>query len=85
MSIIWQKIFLATKLKEFSDAAKKSNEHMKTVQNLTSLNPGIRGGIPGGFPIYGWYAPFCFPNWASKFFVDALSLELYPEMHAKIM
>ena len=85
MSIIWQKLFLATKRKEFLDAAKKSNEYMKTVQNLASSNPGIRGGIPGAFPIYGWYAPFCFPNWAAKFFVDALMLELYPEMHAKIM
>ena len=85
MSIIWQKLFLATKQKEFSDAAKKSNEYMKSVQNLTSLNPGIRGGIPGAYPIYGWYAPFFYPNWAAKFFVDALLLELYPEMQAKIM
>ena len=85
MSIIWQKLFLVTKQKEFSDAARKSNEYMKTVQSLTSLNPGIRGGIPGAFPVYGWYAPFCFPNWAAKFFVDALMLEMYSEMHAKIM
>lgn len=48
---------------------------MKTTQNLKSLNSGIRGGIPGAFPIYGWYAPFSFPNWAAKFFVDSLMLE----------
>ena len=35
----------------------------------------IKGAIPGAFPIYGWYAPFCYPNWAAKFFVDSLLLE----------
>ncbi len=58
---------------------------MKKVQNLTSSNIGIRGGIQGAFPIYGWYAPFCVINWATKFFADALLLELYPEIHIKIV
>ena len=35
----------------------------------------IKGAIPGAFPIYGWYTPFCYPNWAAKFFVDSLLLE----------
>lgn len=84
MAIIWHKLFLATKKKEFLDAAKKANQYMRTMQDMSSLNPGIKGGIPGAFPIYGWYAPFCFPNWAAKFFVDALMLEKHPEMHAKM-
>jgi len=75
MSIVWQKLFLETKNKRFLEAAKKSNMYMKSVQNTTSSNSGIRGGIPGAFPIYGWYAPFSFPNWAAKFFIDALMLE----------
>ena len=58
---------------------------MKKMQNLASLNKAIRGGIPGAFPIYGWYAPFCFINWGAKFFVDALVLELKPQMHKKII
>ena len=85
MSIIWQKLFIATKEQKFLDAAKKSNYYMKTIQNLNSSNPGIKGGIPGAFPIYGWYAPFCFPNWAAKFFADALMLEINPKMHEKII
>ena len=85
MSIIWQKLFIATKNQKFLDAAKKSNAYMKSVQILNSSNAGVKGGIPGAFPIYGWYAPFCFPNWAAKFFVDALLLELNPQMHTKII
>lgn len=85
MSIIWQKLFTATKDKRFLDAAKKSNSFMKSMQNLNSPNPGIKGGIAGAFPIYGWYAPFSYPNWAAKFFVDALMLEIHPEIHQKII
>jgi len=75
MSIIWQKIYMITKDEKFLDAAKKSNAFMKSVQDINSPNPAIRGAIPGAFPIYGWYAPLCFPNWAAKFFADALMLE----------
>jgi uncharacterized protein YyaL (SSP411 family) len=32
------------------------------------------GAIPGSFPIWGRYEPFAFPNWATKFFCDALML-----------
>ena len=75
MAIIWQKLYMITKDKKFLIAAKNSNNYVKTMQNLASSNAGIRGGIPGASPIYGWYAPFCYPNWAAKFFVDALMLE----------
>ena len=33
---------------------------------------GIRGGVAGSAPIGGAYIPFAFPNWAAKFFIDAL-------------
>lgn len=85
MSIIWQKLFIITKNRKFMEAAKKSNYYMKSIQNINSANRNIRGAIPGAFPIYGWYAPFSYPNWAAKFFVDALMLELKPEIHAKII
>ena len=75
---------MITKEEEFLNAAKKSNAFMKTVQNLATSNIGIKGAIPGAYPIYGWYAPFCYPNWAAKFFIDALLLELYPKIHTKI-
>ena len=30
------------------------------------------GAIAGSFPIYGRYAPLQYPNWATKFFIDAI-------------
>ncbi|MDC3169385.1 hypothetical protein OA853_03375 [Prochlorococcus sp. AH-716-E17] len=32
----------------------------------------IEGGIPGSAPFYGRYMRFRYPNWASKFFCDAI-------------
>ncbi len=34
------------------------------------------GGVPGSFPIWGKYMRFAFPNWAAKFYLDALLLEV---------
>lgn len=84
MSIIYQKLFSITKETKYQVAFRLLNDYMKSVQNLDSKNPGIKGGIPGAYPIYGWYAPFCYPNWAAKFFVDSLMLEDNPEIAGKM-
>jgi uncharacterized protein YyaL (SSP411 family) len=34
------------------------------------------GGVPGSYPIWGEYMRFALPNWAAKFFLDALLLEV---------
>ena len=34
--------------------------------------PGVRGAVPGSYPCWGKYNPLSFPNWATKFFADAL-------------
>jgi len=75
MSIIWLRLYYLTKEKLYFDAAKKANQYIKSAQDIKSLNKGIKGGIKGAYPIYGWYAPFCYPNWAAKFFIDSLMLE----------
>jgi hypothetical protein len=33
------------------------------------------GGVPGSFPLWGAYVRFGLPNWAAKFWLDALMLE----------
>jgi folate-dependent phosphoribosylglycinamide formyltransferase PurN len=39
---------------------------------MRSSNPGIRGGIAGSSPVWGDYIRLAIPNWAAKFFIDAL-------------
>jgi len=47
---------------------------VKTTQKLTGdLNE--MGGVKGSQPIDGGYHPWQCPNWAAKFFADALMLD----------
>jgi hypothetical protein len=43
-----------------------------SAQQEGSTDPGIAGGIPGSDPIWGEYVQFGLPNWAAKFYLDAL-------------
>lgn len=80
MAIVWLRLHAETGEKRYLDAARRANKYVKSTQNLTSSHPGIRGGIKGAYPVYGWYAPFCFINWAEKFFLDGLMLEDDPSL-----
>jgi len=75
LSIIWFKLFELTGDSRFFNTALRINSSLKKSQTLGSYNPDIYGGIKGSNPIYGAYMPFSFPNWAVKFFIDALLLE----------
>src|SRR5207253_4962435 len=45
---------------------------LKSTQNRTSRDPGLRGGVKGSYPLGAEYGPYQTLNWATKFFVDAL-------------
>lgn len=75
MSIIWSKLYLITKDIRFFNAALKINSALKKIQISQHSDSPINGAIKGSHPIYGAYMPFSFPNWAAKFFIDALILE----------
>ena len=45
---------------------------MAATQDVMSPGKPYYGGIKGSLPIYGRYAPLQYPNWATKFFIDAL-------------
>ena len=49
---------------------------MKRNQRLNDTNAAIRGGIAGSAPIWGSYSRFEYPNWATKFYADALMMEM---------
>ena len=45
-----------------------------STQDVDTDDADVRGGIKGSQPVWGRYAPLSFPNWATKFFVDAMWL-----------
>ena len=42
------------------------------IEDVDTEDDDVRGAIAGSYPIWGRYAPLTFPNWATKFFIDAL-------------
>lgn len=72
MALIWMRLARSSGDVRFLNAAFKAIDEVKRAQTLVQANGGIRGGIPGSWPIAGEYIEFAMPNWAVKFFIDAL-------------
>lgn len=75
MAINWARIAHLTDDPTPLKWASRANHFNMSLQDLRNTNLGIRGGIPGSFPLDGEYMTWRFPNWAAKFFIDALFLE----------
>ncbi len=75
ISIILLKLYQATNNAEYVNGASALNGYLKRKQNVTTENGNIRGAIAGSYPLWGEYGRLSYPNWATKFFVDALMLE----------
>ncbi len=75
MAIVWLKVYQLTQDARFLNAALKMLDQVKQTQDLSSGNAGIRGGVAGSYPVWGPYLPLAYPNWAAKFFADALMLQ----------
>ncbi len=48
---------------------------LKSLQALDLNNPALNGAIAGSFPILGEYMRSGYPNWATKYYLDALMLQ----------
>ena len=76
IALVWMRLFQLTGARQYLDAAFRMIDFVKTLQDLDTPHEGIRGGIPGAFPIYGSYASLKLPNWAAKFWAEALMLRM---------
>ncbi|MER8072299.1 hypothetical protein ABTZ59_28815 [Streptomyces sp. NPDC094034] len=66
------------------DLARRSGDHalrsrcvevvdrLGELQLRQPLEPAAVGALPGSWPLSGGFEPLSFPNWAAKFFADAL-------------
>ena len=73
-SIVWAKLFDMTGDERYQHAVIKATNYVMACQDIQIKNPNVRGAIAGSFPLWGGYAPFSYPNWATKFFIDAMVL-----------
>ncbi|MBC8552105.1 MAG: glycoside hydrolase family 127 protein [Candidatus Brocadiales bacterium] len=71
-SIICSKLYMLSHEPIYFEAAKSINAYLETKQNMSTNNDDIKGAIPGSSPIWGEYERMSCPNWATKFYIDAL-------------
>jgi uncharacterized protein YyaL (SSP411 family) len=51
--------------------------NLARLHDIHSPHAESRGGVSGSSPIWGEYGPFNYINWAAKFFMDGLLLDLH--------
>ncbi len=70
----WLLLYRATGDVRFRNAALVANRYARSTVRSDGP-PETRGALKGSFPVSGEYAKFQYPNWATKFFIDANRLE----------
>ena len=76
MSLNWTRLARITGDESFRNSARAALNYLKTTQKLAVPDTTVRGGIAGSSPIWGDYSRFEYPNWAAKFFSDALIMDM---------
>ncbi len=75
LAINWGRLYKITGEDKYKQATTRILSFVKTTQLLAGEKPDIRGGIKGSHPINGGYHPWQYPNWATKFYADALMMD----------
>ena len=76
MSIIWQRLIHTQGIDELKLPVARGLDFIKSNHRINSNYAYQRGAIAGSAPIWGRYSMFEYPNWAAKFFADALMLKI---------
>ena len=72
MANVWLRLFQLTGEAKWLEPVPRVLRFLKSTQNRTSRDPGLRGGIKGSAPIGGEYGRYEVLSGATKFFIDAL-------------
>lgn len=76
MSLNWLRLVQETGASRLRQNATRGIAFLQAQQRLNDADAAVRGAIAGSRPIWGAYSRFEFPNWAAKFFADALMMEM---------
>jgi hypothetical protein len=74
-SIVWSELANLAGKHKYREAAGRANRYLMARHDISSPDPSIRGGLAGSWPVWGDYGRFRILNWATKFFIDALTRE----------
>ncbi len=74
MARCWLRLYQYTGEARYLEAGRRALAFVAAAQPTDDRWPPIRGAIPGSWPVWGPYLRWRYPNWAAKFFLDALML-----------
>jgi hypothetical protein len=72
LAAIWARLYDLDGDERFRVAAVRVLRYVMSHQTIDTTDPDVRGAIKGSQPVWGAYAPFAYPSWAARFFIDAM-------------
>jgi hypothetical protein len=75
LAVVCYRLFQHTRVQLYRAAADRLVNFLKPLQRLEPDCAEINGALPGSFPIFGEYMTAGYPNWATKYLLDALMLQ----------
>jgi len=74
-SAVWSQLYLLTHDQKYRTAVAVVNRYLMARHDIRNPDPRLRGGLAGSWPVWGGYGRLQILNWATKFLLDALTLE----------
>jgi hypothetical protein len=75
IAVVCYRLSQETQIDRYRLAGDRLLNYLKPLQVLNSPLSAINGAIPGSFPLLGKYMRAGYPNWATKYYLDALVLQ----------
>ena len=82
IGVVMMKLYTDSGKEHYADTARRLTDFLIYVQQLNAVGQNRSGALPGSYPIWGTYAPFKYPCWATKYLIDLLLL-VEPNVIAK--
>jgi hypothetical protein len=76
MALNWTRLAQEWRRPRLREHARLGLGYLRRRHRVHDPDPIVRGAVAGSAPIWGRYSMFEFPNWAAKFFADALLMEI---------
>jgi hypothetical protein len=74
-SAVWSQLYQRTHDEKYLRGVELVNRYLMAHHDIRNPDPRLRGGLPGSWPVWGDYGRLQILNWATKFLLDALTLE----------
>lgn len=77
IAIVCFRLAEVTRKASYAEIANRLLDFLKSLQYSVAVNTEFHGAIAGSFPLFGEYMRSGYPNWATKYYLDALLLHYH--------